>query len=1257
MVNLIINNEPLTTYGNDTIETLANRVAVGLDTLPDYLWFVDGSRDELLNGGTFMVKDMVQVAETAENLTDLVQTTQPYFKAWVNHNAIDEDDTIPNTELTITDLILYSDRFDQMPNHNKPINVIKSLIRLFVVQQLEVADEFRPFQIMMLQGELGPFIDLDRTYDERREIKRELTTSIRTFKAKVMVDDKQLREEDMVTTTIESSNFVVDRINFSFNIVVLDGDGSPMDVSLYHIFNDLTGQNVLLSNLDSFFKINQSLFHTLSIKDEQKFVDSVRLRFDPSLNMDTINLILFRNRHLFMVKIKLESNNILKVNFELNIDEDVNMAKEELKQLIVTSLPTTATIRMNKERELHIQGTYYIHNTYFYREMFADAILNEPQFAIMYIDERHKLMVRKNVLRVNLQTIQTGMVKFNLSNHTPTNEDQLNLYGPHYVMVKVLSITNREQVPLFKSKLNQLFGVYLNVVDRTIDYYEQYMDTSTITGQIVQSTIEPHRRRRFGARTIELREMVPELFLPMYSRKCPKQPRIVSKEEAVRLDAIALPGTKTIRFPIKGELDGQSHIYSCDRHPTHPYPGLRANNLANSDRFPFLPCCYVNNQEDRYGSPFRHYYFNEKLAKDLTDHEIYITARILNNNSLGTLPPDINKLFLSITNSDDTVRFYRYGTFRGPNSFIDCVLKALGDVNHSLTTTARNNYLSTFRPYFMNDKYVGVCKQETYDVDPRTIKQWLGDSNLYLDPKRFFRVLEAYFNVSIILFERNVDNVMVHSTEPLELTYEPVKTKNGGVLTIPNHSCIGPYMRSSLQRRTIFILMHMGSEVDTPSIPHCELIIKTYGTKKDVTKNIMSAFELGSAEVTTISDLYDKLIFNFNHRQSLSAKLDQTIVGIVGEPKPNPTITINNVNFKIVDQYVDQTGKTRQFKVMALTTLTELLNEQSSTAFTIVCEPTNPFLVPLTNHTECIPAPNHIVQSLGLKSGEPEDDVCYGNFMYGSIYGSKIKVLSGSYNRLHRDPQWDHYMKLKKFSDLLFEYMVIDLLRSNLTIERYFDERVVVMDRYKYNDYNVGLDSRVDLFGRLVKRNGSIVLNSETLKDRVKYNLNLAIRRLSPEAESKLKQRVFMDAYFQDIDDFKADRNHIIIYGYDTFLRMVDGSRQGELLLNTLEVFYGSKFFANDNVDDGRLFTAQCFRSFEELSDQAYLYASREGGAYLMDKDGKKITYGYIYLYDIVKGFEVHTFVVPLRVVIFKVYNEVFYIWLRAVDELSSNFF
>lgn len=1256
MVNLIINNEPLTTYGNDTIDTLANRVAMNLNTLPDYLWFVDGSQDNLLNGGTFMVKDMVQVMKTADSLTDLIQTTQSYFKAWMNHNSINEDDVILNTELTLTDFILYSDRFDRMPNHNKPINVIKSLIRLFVVQQLEAAgDEFRPFQILMLQGELGTFIDLDRTYDERRRIKQDLTSSIQTFKARVMDDDQQLREEDMVTTVMESSNFVVDRINFSFNIVVSESNGSPMDVNLYHFFNNLTGPNVLLSNLNSFFKINQSLFHTLSIKDEQKFVDSIRSRFDPSPNMDTINLILFRNRHLFMVQVKLENKNVLMVDFELNIDEDVNRAKEELKQLIVTSLPTTATIQMKKERELRIQGTYYIHNTYFYREMFVDAILNEPQFAIMYIDERHKLMARKNVLRANLHTIQTGMVKFNLSNHTPTNEDQLNLYGPHYVMVKILSITTREQVPLFRSKLNQLFGVYLNVVDRTIDYYGQYMDTSTITGKIVEATIEPHRRRRFGARTIELREMVPELFLPMYSRKCPKQPRIVSEEEAARLDAVALPGTKTMRFPIKGELDGQSHIYSCDKHHTHPYPGLRANNLANSDRFPFLPCCYVNNQEDRYGSPFRHYYFNEKLAKDLTDHEIYMTARILNNNSLGTLPPDIDKLVSSITNPDDTVRYYRYGTFRGPNSFIDCVLKALGDVNYSLTTTERNDYLSTFRPHFMNDKYVGVCKQEAYDMDPRTIKQWLGDPNLYLDPKRFFRVLEAYFNVSIILFERNVDNVRVHSIEPLELTLEPVKTKNGGELTIPYHSCIGPYMRSALQHQTIFILMHMGSEVDTPSIPHCELIIRTYGTKKDTTKNIVSGFELGSVEVTTISNLYDKLIFNFNHRQSLSAKLDQAMVW--SGPKHNPTITINNINFKIVDQYVDQTGKTRQFKVMALSSLTERLNEQSSTAFTIVCEPTNPFLVPLTNHIECIPAPNHIVQTLGLKSGEAEDDVCYGNFMYGSIYGTKIKVLIDNHVKLQRDPQWVHYMKLKKFSDLLFEYMVIDLLRSNLTIESYFDERVVVMARHTYNDYNVGLNSRVDLFGQLVKRNGSIVLNSETLKDRVKYNLNLAIHRLSPKVKNELKKRIFLDAYFQDIGDFKVDKNHIIIYGYDTFLRMVDGSRQGELLLNTLEVFNGSKFFVNSNVDNGRLFTAQCFKSFEELSDQAYLYASGKGEAYLMDEDGQKITYGYIYLYDIVKGFEVHTFSVPLRVVIFKVYNDVFYIWLRAVDELSSNLF
>ncbi len=56
---------------------------------------------------------------------------------------------------------------------------------------------------------------------------------------------------------------------------------------------------------------------------------------------------------------------------------------------------------------------------------------------------------------------------------------------------------------------------------------------------------------------------VPELFLPLYSRKCARAPRIVSEEEALKLNK---NNFQTIRFPIHLEGNLEPKIYACDHH-------------------------------------------------------------------------------------------------------------------------------------------------------------------------------------------------------------------------------------------------------------------------------------------------------------------------------------------------------------------------------------------------------------------------------------------------------------------------------------------------------------------------------------------------------------------------------------------------------------------------------------------------------------------------------------------------------------------
>ncbi len=112
----------------------------------------------------------------------------------------------------------------------------------------------------------------------------------------------------------------------------------------------------------------------------------------------------------------------------------------------------------------------------------------------------------------------------------------------------------------------------------------------------------------------------------------------------------------------------------------------------------------------------------------MTDHELYKTPRIVPNKIFGILPTSIAKIFGKISQREideenDTTNYYRYGTMYGINSFIDAVARAIGNNRFENIYNERQTYISEIRKKMASDPYIGLSRQETYDLNIEVVKK------------------------------------------------------------------------------------------------------------------------------------------------------------------------------------------------------------------------------------------------------------------------------------------------------------------------------------------------------------------------------------------------------------------------------------------------------------------------------------------------------------------------------------------------------
>lgn len=1335
---MILNGKEFKIYDYDTQKTITERIASQLKTIPKYLWYkgVDKKYTEEPNFIEHTPESIivVNVISDLDNLKDSKLTTfeSTYSDWFIQSGNIGNSSEEENKEDLLQWWIIKTIQSDKREGIQEQISI------------LVLSDELK-------EGVGGRQFDLNlpqKVWSKRDRIKTEYNDLVAKNKALSALNEKRFRDLDKIPKAKEEfTKFIIEKIKIAF---IVKGYQTTM-LSLFNTIDmnriDSDGNSVLriaVVMTSNFFKINR----TIDASEFKRF-DASQIIENSGLNkgigaacgVSSMNVVIMnepkqkregkqsKRPEFIDVVVKSQNENLL-IEFDLSVSiYNSESDRDIMKQFIVDSLfyryqatSNAIVTQIGVTAESRVKGSYYIFNRYFQKELFLDMVMNDPDFSILYVDERFKVSKQQSRLYTYFVTPKTGIVAFSLLNQVVLTENDPLFkitkqsgkgprikIGTQYIKIRISSVEDKSTIPFFQDSLNRLFSLYFRKSDAILKYYNMYMkitpgglgieknDFSQYEDNDEEVVKKPKQVVQ-GDGKDGLAAMVPDLFLPLYSRKCAKAPRIVSEQEAIDLNS---KGFQTIKFPINREGDLEPLIYACDKHKDHPYPGLKVNDLSNKDTFRYLPCCYKTNPEHKRGSPYGHYYKGEALTKDMTDHELYKTPRIVPNKVFGTLPSSISKIFTnSITSMGN--EYFRYGTRYGPDSFIDAVSRATGNFSFENSPDERQQYITTLRRQMSSDSYIGLSRQETFDISPDTVKKWLV-SDQYFDPKRFVKIVEDFFDVTIFLFERNVGVTTIipsHSdddsiTTQTEHIGEAIQRYgSGGQIAIPTHSEIGPYILRPIRDRVIFIYIHMGSEVDKITYPQCETIVKY--TENSVRKgnaerkgkrgNVKAIFNRNDNEVKVVSDLFEKLILKYAPSQNMSS-LYQTIDSSI-EGKQN---TLNDRNgLTIKEQFVDESGKTRMLYASWVPNvlytpnpMRDMLNPLQSDEgpfFTIVTEPIHPLYVPIRKKQDerlCIPfgyenkrhlpqnyahiAPvteelvNELmnVYNLTYHKASFTDYLCdASDYLKGTINGVRVRIYvsrQGSNDNVRRSTSTlSKYNEARRVARILFEYVLHKFSatsngNSERDIKMFMDNNCTVENGFKYT---LQPFNEVPFFSSFdsVFTNGDnkVVFSSKDLFVRVMFNVAQLVKQKWSKIQ-EIGRKSVMETYFENVSDFNvsSEGKFFIIHGLDAFILFLSDTKQGELQLNTLEPFDGPKFFSSDDIENGRVFSTLCFSNMQDAIK-----------IQVNDPDIDHSAPGIIYIFDMMNGYEVYEIngVSGVKLVAFKVDDGTYYLTLKALS-------
>lgn len=500
-------------------------------------------------------------------------------------------------------------------------------------------------------------------------------------------------------------------------------------------------------------------------------------------DVDNVMMIVLNEFHFFFF---VEDTHI-EVFYEIN----VNTFKEEdeIIQTAFTIFPTSVDYDIIESR---LTGNFMIPNQTFQSAVFADLCFTNPAFrSHLLINEQEKATrLRQSNLFVRFRSDNVGLVTFSM------------LQVGKDIRIRVSRANTLDDIKLFQIRFLQLMDLYNRRKDIVIQVYRQFLPNFGTEEQLQQEKVKEK----------SLKEIAPDLFLTKYTRKCSYLPTIISPEEAKEKDE-----DMVMEFP-KTPEEGTQYLYYCPN-PIAPYPGLRKNPMENKDKYPFIPCCYVDDQRIRRNSPFMQYYYGARSVSKSNVERLITTSKFVSYGQQGSIPSSFSNLFSVFIGKPVTI--IRTGVHNSASSLLECVLMQTDEYKNA---SNKLNYVENARVELVND-YLEICKQEWYDQPLEFLTMLISDTEAYLNPKHVVQLIEHVYNCECVILTRSKEgflNVFKPSYAKFYVEYEmPVRPR-------------------------VYIYEHWGSESDMAAMPRCELLLVDDPVSPSITKlfNLVQQFTI-----------------------------------------------------------------------------------------------------------------------------------------------------------------------------------------------------------------------------------------------------------------------------------------------------------------------------------------------------------------------------------------------------------------------------
>jgi hypothetical protein len=750
--------------GLDSLDTFKERVAIAFNTLPKYIKFTP-SLDSLSN-----IKSPMRIQSLMEDISKHRNEFMKYEHDLSGLVKLRDD--FPDVDLT-TILAHWIHRNSHLDDQN---------VRLMVDSELM---------------EYGLNLD-DIVNEERRDGKwvRRFEEDVRDLKRRVdeytKVASKFDTIEPVAGSGIHTEKITID-IETDIEYPSLEDLFDMVDCSPRFPFASFRG----------IFKILDPVTYGISGYKDDDIADLSYLSLPTDLVLKysdkeiTSATTLSKLSNLIM---SVEDNK-LHISIEMNVT--IENREEYINSMIAVlndMMSPRYTFRPMKIMENAIVAFYVIPNQALDPYIYADILMNNPAIATFFSnDESIKATKKKSVIFSHF-SYEGREDLFSVKNITgDKSRDDVSMFrdvikpNTQYVKVKLLKCKNIQEANKHRNLFLKAISVYNTEYNKLVRLYESYIDDFNPIKQVTGGIPKKKGKKE------DLKDIDPELFgISNYKRMCNKKPDIIEDDD---VDEYEADGTQVMKFPKEGE-HGVRRNYVCN-HDTHPYPGLVKNkNEANNMLYPYVPCCFAEDQTEKQTSGYRTY-FEDLGEKEIVYQQILTTNKFAPFNWYAYLPKNLDTMFTMINN---TSRYIRKGVAPSKSSLLDCILEATGDTKViNKDKDDRIKYVEKIRKGLVDKPEFNTLYQSNWEMMAHEMRDMLKNPEIYMEPSRFCTMLEHLYKVNIYVFKRDEE-------DPL-----------GG---IGHERAKFVYMGSGVYDRNVFLFEHMGSESDRAAYPMCEIICK-----------------------------------------------------------------------------------------------------------------------------------------------------------------------------------------------------------------------------------------------------------------------------------------------------------------------------------------------------------------------------------------------------------------------------------------------